>query len=230
MSATEYWKDFWTRYGAEATSKDLQTQVLRVRNKQPIDHEAWIYTLNQVCTDLAIAPDVRVLDLCSGNGLFAEEFVRRGARVTALDVSADLLANLAKRCPSVTTIASDVRAAELADGSFDRILMYAAIQYLDVAESIVLLESAYRWLTPGGIFFIADIPDFAKIWSYFNSPERMQAHFQSVKNRTPLIGTWFDAAYITNMARSAGYSKVEIKPQDPKLIYSDFRYDLLLVK
>src|ERR687896_2733651 len=60
----------------------------------------------------------RLLDAGAGTGFFSAVACARGARVTALDVGPDLLAQVAAKCPAETVV-GDVLDLPFADESFD---------------------------------------------------------------------------------------------------------------
>ena len=124
----------------------------------------------------------------------------------------------------------DARKAAFPSQAFEKIVIYAGIQYFSEGEIVQLFRRFYDWLSPGGKVFVGDIPDREKIWVFHNSPEREAAYFESLLQDKPIIGTWLDRKFLLNLARYAEFSKAEIVPQNDIMIYSDFRYDLLLVK
>ena len=83
-------------------------------------------------------------------------------------------------------------------------------------------------MKPNGVVLIGDIPDLRKLWNYFNTPDRVRAYFDGIGSQKPIIGTWLDPDWIEALCLHAGFKKVEIIQQDPKLIYSDFRFDVLV--
>ena len=227
--STQRWLDFWRAHGRSAAGDDPQTQVLRTFNKQPIAPKRWTETLAYLDRLLPVGPADELLDLCCGNGLFSAHFARRAARITAVDVSPDLLEALARQgLPNVTTLCSDVRDLDFADGVFSRILLYAGIQYLSESEVVRLLRNMQRWLKPEGLLFIGDIPDRAKLWSFYNTPDRRKQYFDNCMSDCDVVGTWFDSAWMLRLAEVAGFQRVELIPQPPEQIYAHFRFDLKL--
>ena len=224
---SEYWRDFWLEYTKSIDDKDEQTQVLRVRNKQPISQELWQFTIEDVMRHLPPGPQEDILDLCCGNGLFSVAYSASAKSITAVDLSPQLIKKLNDRnIPNVKGVASDIRDVSYPTGSFSRILWYAGIQYLDEPDIITMMRKIRGWLKKDGILFVGDIADRDKLWEYFNNDERQGAYFKSVEERKPIIGAWLQKEWLERLVKSCGFDEVRVIPQDSRLIYSDFRYDL----
>jgi SAM-dependent methyltransferase len=223
------WLEFWREHGRKTLTADEQTQVLRTSNKLPITQERWTFTLAELDRDFPTTAQDDLLDLCCGNGLFTTHFAAQCRTVTSLDISPDLLRALdERRLVNVRTQCMDMRAADFPDGSFSRVLLYAGLQYIDHAETVTLLRKVFRWLRPGGLFFIGDIPDRSRLWSFYNTTERQALYFDNLVAGRDVVGTWFDAEWLTRLCASAGFSSAMPLPQHPDLIYAHFRYDMLV--
>ena len=226
-----YWTDFWGNYGKATAGKDEQTQVLRTLNKQPISKQLWEFTLKGIGEHIAPHSDDMLLELCCGNGLLSRYFAPMVKNVTSVDVSEHLVRIIdRKQYPNITPLVSDIRELDFDDLSFNKVIIYAGIQYLTYAETTVLFEQVYRWLKPRGIFFLGDVPDYFKRWVFFNNPERQAIYFQNLKDGEAIVGTWFEPEFFEKLGTFAGYNNSVLLPQHPDLIYSKFRYDFKLVK
>jgi 2-polyprenyl-3-methyl-5-hydroxy-6-metoxy-1,4-benzoquinol methylase len=225
----DYWLDFWRNYASTSADKDPQSQVLRTCNKEPISEDLWAFTLNQLDEIFKVAENDSVLDLCAGNGLLAKHFHDKGATVTAVDISKELLSSLSK-INGITTIVSDIRKINFEINTFDKIIIYAGIQYLNYKESIELFTNIYDWLKPNGVVFVGDIPDLAKRWVFFNDPSRRQVYFDNTLSGKAIVGTWYERAWFEYMAIYVGFKSSSYFQQDDKHIYSNFRFDLLVRK
>jgi hypothetical protein len=108
--------------------------------------------------------------------------------------------------------------------------MYSVLQYFSEKEAIHIFESVHAWLVPGGTFLMGDIPDVDRRWTFFATPERFNAYFNSIRQETPIIGTWFKRDWLEKPAMYAGFSAYAILDQDPELINAHYRFDLKLEK
>jgi SAM-dependent methyltransferase len=225
--STERWLDFWRTRGRSTLGDDLQTQVLRTSNKQPIAQPLWEKTLAYVDRLFPVGSTDDVLDLCCGNGLFSAHFAGMSRTVTAVDVSPDLLGGLARLSLSnVITLCSDAREAQFAEGAFSRIWLYAGIQYLSESEVVLLFRKMLHWLRTGGLLFIGDIPDRARMWSFYNTPERRSQYFDNCIDDRDVVGTWFDSLWLKQLAEATGFREAEVIQQPSEQIYAHFRFDM----
>ncbi|HEY7153296.1 MAG TPA: class I SAM-dependent methyltransferase [Gemmataceae bacterium] len=147
------------RLAAEQTFHDRQARdralslrsggALRFADDTYLDHETWIRPA------LARLGDVRglpVLDYGCGHGMAAVVLARRGARVTAFDLSPGYLAEARRRaCANETAIEflqADAERLPFADGCFARVWGNAILHHLDVRRAAGELR---RVLRPGGL-------------------------------------------------------------------------------
>ena len=224
---SNYWSDYWRDSLPQNNSND-QSQVLRVRNKKPIDDLKWNFTVKDVESRLNLKITDSMLDLCCGNGLFTDAFSSKVNSISAVDISHLLIDKLKKRnLSNVDIILSDMRNVDFKIATFSKILWYAGIQYLDESDIVNLVFKLRKWIKPSGIIMIGDIPDKNKIWNYFNNEDRKNVYFQGLSNKQPIIGTWIDKKWINELFLSAGFNNIKIIDQHPDLIYSDFRFDLI---
>jgi len=224
-----YWINFWKDYTINVSGEDEQSQVLRTLNKQPISEELWNYTLNEIDAVFKVSKGEKLLDLCSGNGLLAKHFVNKGASVIAVDISEELLKNISN-IKNIEPINLDIRLLDFKENSFDKIIFYAGIQYLNNIEALILLKNIFKWLKPNGSVFIGDIPDYKKRWEFFNTEERLQVFFDNILADKAIVGNWFEREWFDNLTKYIGFSYGEFLQQNEKLIYSSYRFDYLYKK
>jgi SAM-dependent methyltransferase len=105
---------------------------------------------------LAGAGSGPVLDLGAGTGRVAVDLAAHGHDVVALDADPELLAELAERAPSVTTVEADARSFAL-DTRFALIL--APMQLVQILGGrggrVAMLERVHAHLKSGGVFAAA---------------------------------------------------------------------------
>lgn len=114
-----------------------------------LDHETWI---RPALARLGDVRGLRVLDYGCGHGMAAVVLARRGARVTAFDLSAGYLTEAARRAAANSVRLDLVQAGgerlPFADASFDRVWGNAVLHHLDVE---VAGRELFRVLRPGGV-------------------------------------------------------------------------------
>jgi SAM-dependent methyltransferase len=143
-------REFHDRQARQRASTFVRSpEQLRFSDGQYLDHETWVRPAFAQLGDLAQRD---VLDLGCGHGMAAVVLARRGARVTALDLSAGYLAEARQRAVAnnVTIHLTQADGARLpfADSSFDAIWGHAILHHLDLAEAGRELA---RVLRPSGV-------------------------------------------------------------------------------
>jgi SAM-dependent methyltransferase len=113
-----------------------------------LDHETWIRPAFQQLGDLR---GLAVLDYGCGHGMASVVLARRGARVTAFDLSRTYLGEAHARSRAngipINFVQADGERLPFADGRFDRVWGNAVLHHLDLA---VAGRELIRVLRPGG--------------------------------------------------------------------------------
>jgi ubiquinone/menaquinone biosynthesis C-methylase UbiE len=91
---------------------------------------------------------VRVLDVACGPGYVSAAAAARGARVTGLDFSSEMVHEARQRYPDLDFMEGDAEALPLPDASFDAVVFNFGMLHFARPENA--LSSAYRVLRPGG--------------------------------------------------------------------------------
>jgi trans-aconitate methyltransferase len=98
---------------------------------------------------LAPKPGERVLDLGSGTGDLAAQLAQRGALVTGVDASTEMVNEARRKHPSVSFDVADGQALSF-DQAFDAVFSNATLHWMPRADAVA--EGVARALKPGGRF------------------------------------------------------------------------------
>ena len=147
------------RLAAERTFHDRQAldraadltveETLRFSDDDYLDHETWIRSAFERLGPLGGVP---VLDFGCGHGMAAVVLARRGARVTAFDLSPGYLAEARRRAEAngvaIALAQADGERLPFADESFGAVWGNAVLHHLDLG---VAARELRRVLRPGGM-------------------------------------------------------------------------------
>ncbi|MFZ2541718.1 MAG: class I SAM-dependent methyltransferase [Gallionella sp.] len=229
-SQKDYWAEFWSN-NDRLKHDDLYYQVGHTANGMPIDPQRWQFTLNQIERTIKLAPSDSLLDLCAGNGLIAAPFSQKCKAVTVVDYSEALLKRIDTNLyPNITVLHADARDVSLPKEAFSKGIMYGALQHFNEREAVSIFQTIYQSMQQDGLFLVGDIPDIDRLFTFYNKPEWVKAYFDSIKNNAPAVGTWYKKEILVEMAKYAGFNNAETCNQDPSLLNSHYRFDLLLAK
>jgi SAM-dependent methyltransferase len=113
---------------------------------------------------------LRVLDVAGGDGYWAGQARKRGARAVALDLATSKLHYGRGLAHAPALIKGDALQLPFADASFDRVMSICAIEHFDDGEKA--LDEMTRVLAPGGdLVMSADALTLAEHW-----PNLFRAH------------------------------------------------------
>jgi len=101
----------------------------------------------------------RLLDIATGPGVVAAQAARRGARVTGIDISPQMVALAASVSPNCAFLEADVASLPFEPSSFDAVVCAFGIGHFPNAT--IALRECGRVLAPGGRLAVAwwDLPD-----------------------------------------------------------------------
>jgi ubiquinone/menaquinone biosynthesis C-methylase UbiE len=132
-----------------AATFERQPEQLAVDEAAYLDHETWIRPAFQRLGDVR---GLRVLDFGCGHGMAAVVLARRGAHVTAFDLSHGYLDEARRRAQAngvtIACVHADGHRLPFADGSFERVWGNAILHHLDLDVAGAELR---RVLRPGGL-------------------------------------------------------------------------------
>lgn len=152
--------------------------------------------------------NANILELGCGTGLFTYEFVKKPIRLTAIDISPDLLAEAEKiiSAKNVTFKVDNAYDMSFADNSFDAVIGSSVLHHLDIEKA---MHEIYRVLKPGGVIRFTE-PNM------LNPQIALQKNIPWLKRR---LGdspdeTAFFRSSLTRMLRNHDFTHIEVVPFD----------------
>ena len=156
-----------------------------------------------------LEPGVCALEIGCGTGMFTEMFAKSGVKLTAIDISLDLLKKAqARNLPPDRVLFLEKRIEDYdIDGSFDAVIGSSVLHHLDMETA---LKKIYSLLRPGGFMC-------------FTEPNMINPQvFIERKFRSLLPCLWYVSADETAIVRwkfrdllkKTGFEKIEILPFD----------------
>ncbi|MBI2037577.1 MAG: class I SAM-dependent methyltransferase [Candidatus Magasanikbacteria bacterium] len=131
---------------------------------------------------LGALADKKILDVGAGTGRLSLPLANRGAKVTALDVSSNMLDLIKKKNSKIEIIVGDAESLPFEDNTFD--IVTAAFLIVHLKNPTRFFDEAYRILKDGGILAVTNInqkdPPQVKtkqgniiIESFYHRPEKI---------------------------------------------------------
>ena len=153
MSATDRLRSERAFHDGQArrrsTSFAESPAAFRFDDDHYLDHETWV---RPAFASLGDVTGLRVLDYGCGHGMATVVLARRGARVTAFDLSAGYLTEAVRRAAangvSLGLVQTDGERLPFADSTFDRVWGNAVLHHLDME---VAGRELFRVLRPDGV-------------------------------------------------------------------------------
>lgn len=150
------------------TDEYISKQILDIHLNKEVDlgsrkEESIIKTVDWIL-DSVDNPNMEVLDLGCGPGLYSKKLASRGHNVTGIDFSASSInfarADAEKNGVKINYVKEDYLNMEFEESSFDLvILIYTDLGVLLPEQRNTLISKIYRCLKPGGVFIFDVLND-----------------------------------------------------------------------
>jgi SAM-dependent methyltransferase len=134
---------------ADKSKFDTETTARHYAAARPSYPSELFDTLDELLGHRLAGADV--VDVAAGTGISSRQLAERGARVTAVELSGAMIAQLAASSPGVSVVQGSGHALPLADDSADLITYAQAWHWMDPAQAI---PEVRRVLRPGGVLAI----------------------------------------------------------------------------
>ncbi len=164
------------------------------QNPQRVDN---VVAIGQaIKAQVALQRDMQLLDFGSGTGLLLQQIAPLVAKITAVDVSPSMNAQLRAKAPDIgcqlEVLEQDLLKTPL-NRQFDGIISSMTLHH--IADIPALLREFHRLLKPGGFIALADL-----------DIEDGSFHTED----TGVFHCGFDRADITAKAQAAGFTQVQV--------------------
>jgi len=222
------WRSFWND-SAQVTDADFCRQVGRTFNRVPYSEQQIDVLVARLLELLEAAPDKKLLDLACGNGLVTSRLAPHFREVTAVDFSARLI-NSAKNHfaqENVTYVIGDAADLDGIVGSYECVLMSAALQFFDMGQARRLLRKLASIVAADGRIVLGDVADRDRLWNFYRGYAGRVRYAIELVTRKPIIGHWWRPSALRGLAREEGWT-ASIRYQDAACPNHYFRYDAVL--
>lgn len=131
---------FWNDWNA--TTREIEITDISIRQAEVVS--GWLNSLNR--------KNLEILEVGCGSGWFCPELATFG-RLTATDLSDEVLERARQRLPQVSFVAGDFMALQLGSATFDVIVTLEVLSH--VADQRAFVEKLFQHLRPGGYLMMA---------------------------------------------------------------------------
>lgn len=173
---------------------------MQIFDGRAVDYDKWYLTktgafIDEVETKLAFSMfDVKkgqkILDAGAGTGNFSLKLAKKGAEVTGIDLSEDMLklaeAKAKEAGYEIPFLKRDIFETGFEDESFDAVFSMAAFEFIEDHERAI--KELYRLVKPGGSLLIGTIAKsgaWGKLYQEFAKEEDSvfrHAHFKDIED------------------------------------------------
>lgn len=121
--------------------------------------------INEILDLSRIKKDTRVLDVACGTGVLFDDYLQRGACITGLDISPQMVRIAREKFPHINILCADAETDKI-QGKFDVIMIYNAFPHFPNPQA--LIQNLADALTPSGRLTIAHGMSRAAIDAHHN--------------------------------------------------------------
>jgi ubiquinone/menaquinone biosynthesis C-methylase UbiE len=177
--------------GAAVQDKGKEIEFFDSHARAASQYDVFSEATNQrfvgACVDRCrLRPGDEVLDLGCGSGVFSHLLSRHGVKMTALDISPELVAAGRKLYPQVEFMVGDAENLPLPASRFDGVFLGGVIHHFPRPEG--LAREVARVLKPGGAFFAFD-PNRRNpfMWLYRDRSSPFYSSIGVTPNERPVV-------------------------------------------
>lgn len=157
------------------------------------------------------------VELGCGRGDLYRFMAKNFGSYVGLDFSEAMTTAFQRESPCALIARADATRIPLSSGIADFVFCNQLAQYLSERDLGANIAEAWRILTPGGTYLIANIPDAGLRWAYRGNALRSDAKFSvsraavsfaltELLRRDDGIGLWYRRSRVAAIARRAGFA------------------------
>lgn len=127
-----------------------------------------------------------ILDIGCGTGIFSQDLLAAGSKVTGLELSFPMLLRAAQKAAGrdFRTVLGDMRSLPFASGSFDKTVSVTAIEFLPQDAWLAVAEM-FRVTRPGGAIVVASLNSLSPWAARRSASAGEHPIFSHVRFRSP---------------------------------------------
>lgn len=226
-----HWAKYWDRAPRKVGKTEYRQQVGHTFKGKPYSDAQFLLMVSEICNHLNLKDDDVLLDVCCGNGLITTELSKKCKKTVGVDFSLPLL-GVARRYHQPKNVSYQYlnvlnmdKMATAYPGQFSKILMYGALQYFKKQDIRTILQNLLRLSSENRIIFIGSIPDKARKWKFYNTPQKKILYLFYKSTGKDTIGTWWDKDWIKSTCKQLTL-EYKFREQSIDRPVSHFRFDL----
>jgi cyclopropane fatty-acyl-phospholipid synthase-like methyltransferase len=226
-----HWLRIWNDWPTRFASTDYLRQVAKTVEGQPISERQCEQLVATIVDRLDLEPSDVLLDLCCGNGLITARLAACCRQVVGVDFSAPLLA-VAERDHQPTNVMYRQQSAldlgqVTALGTFDKVLMYDALQFFTRPQLEGLLRGVLRLAAPDCRILFGGVPYRPHRRRHYDTPPKVLRAWWYRMTGRDLMGTWWEEKDFLAACQATDLA-YECFNQPPDLYNARFRFDVVV--
>ena len=161
------------KYGEDIDSKESWEEMARGYSDRLISeyHRHRLEMINALIPEELYQERKDLFDFGCGDAIHFEQFLRKGARISGVDISGEMIAIAKQRLsqinadPSLVSVGGTSELAHLKTNSLDAILSFNVLAYLTDDEEDLFYKQASRLLKPGGYLIVTHSNELFDMYS-----------------------------------------------------------------
>jgi SAM-dependent methyltransferase len=225
------WRAFWNSITQRVAPDDLMGQVGRTVMRRPIAEDQIDLAALTIVNGLELGPEDILIDLCCGNGVVTERLAEHCASAFGVDYSGPLI-EVARQRSSGRVRYFEAAAEDIAELGLPavpaKISLNQGAQHMSKASLDAVVQAISLHFDVDRIM-LTDIPDRARVFAFYDMPERRAEYIRRRRAGNEAIGTWWDKTELEAIFDAHGYEAISLDLKAERYACR-YRFDLLAVR